>query len=249
MIDKANYYGELCSKMYDLLHPEAPEDELAFYMSYAGDDTKILECMCGSGRFLVPMLKKGYDITGMDASAEMLSRLLIKAPQACVIESTIQEFETDSKYDLIMITSGSVSLITDKELCVDVLANLRTMLTAGGMLVFAVDTVASIEEYICHYEPREKVTTEEGYDLILKTKTWYEEKTQTQMLPSVYLVEKNGQLLHIETMDYRLHLYRFGEMEQMLKEAGFKSVKTFSSFDRTPASSDNDPMFIFECRA
>ena len=29
-----NYYGSLCTEMYEILHKDAPEDELDFYLSY-----------------------------------------------------------------------------------------------------------------------------------------------------------------------------------------------------------------------
>lgn len=32
---KQNYYGSLCTEMYEILHAEAPQDELDFYLSYA----------------------------------------------------------------------------------------------------------------------------------------------------------------------------------------------------------------------
>lgn len=35
MDSRTNYYGSLCSELYDILHPEAPRDELEFYLSYA----------------------------------------------------------------------------------------------------------------------------------------------------------------------------------------------------------------------
>ena len=38
-----NYYGSLCTEMYELLHKKAPEDELNFYLSYAEQGLKILE--------------------------------------------------------------------------------------------------------------------------------------------------------------------------------------------------------------
>ena len=47
---KQNYYGELCTELYEILHEKAPQDELDFYLSYAGKDKKILEPLCGSGR-------------------------------------------------------------------------------------------------------------------------------------------------------------------------------------------------------
>ncbi len=54
-----NYYGSLCTEMYEILHKEAPEDELSFYLSYAEKGMSILEPLCGSGRFLVPFLQRG----------------------------------------------------------------------------------------------------------------------------------------------------------------------------------------------
>lgn len=32
---KQNYYGSLCTEMYEILHAQAPEEELEFYLSYA----------------------------------------------------------------------------------------------------------------------------------------------------------------------------------------------------------------------
>lgn len=40
---------------------------------------RILEPLCGSGRFLVPFLARGFDISGMDLSEEMLAKLRQKA--------------------------------------------------------------------------------------------------------------------------------------------------------------------------
>ena len=77
-----NYYGSLCTEMYEILHKEAPQDELEFYLSYAEKEMKILEPLCGSGRFLIPFLERGYDIKGIDLSTEMLAKLNEKAPNA-----------------------------------------------------------------------------------------------------------------------------------------------------------------------
>ena len=32
---KQNYYGSLCTEMYEILHRQAPKEELDFYVSYA----------------------------------------------------------------------------------------------------------------------------------------------------------------------------------------------------------------------
>ena len=40
---KQNYYGSLCTEMYEILHEQAPQDELDFYLSYAEKGKKILD--------------------------------------------------------------------------------------------------------------------------------------------------------------------------------------------------------------
>ena len=38
-----NYYGSLCTEMYEILHESAPGDELNFYLSYAEKGMSILD--------------------------------------------------------------------------------------------------------------------------------------------------------------------------------------------------------------
>ena len=116
-----NYYGSLCTEMYEILHKKAPQDELDFYLSYAEKGKKILEPLCGSGRFFVPFMERGFDICGIDLSGEMLDRLRQKAPHAAVTQADILEYIPKEPYDYIFICSGSVSLFTDMNLCKKVL--------------------------------------------------------------------------------------------------------------------------------
>lgn len=75
---KKNYYGSLCTELYEILHQTAPKAELNFYLSYAKKGMKILEPMCGSGRFLIPFMEKQLNIYGIDLSKEMLQKLIKK---------------------------------------------------------------------------------------------------------------------------------------------------------------------------
>ena len=99
--NEINRYGNLCVEMYEILHREAPSDELNFYLSYAQAGKKILEPLCGSGRFLVPFAQKGLDIFGVDSSREMLDKLQAKYPAAKFAFSTIENFQTEDKFDYI----------------------------------------------------------------------------------------------------------------------------------------------------
>lgn len=242
-----NYYGSVCTEMYEILHRQAPQDELEFYLSYARPEAKILEPLCGSGRFLVPFAERGFDICGVDLSVEMLDKLKRKYPDARVVSTDITEYRTDEKFDYIFISSGSVSLFTDMELCRRVLRKMREMLAANGRFVFAVDTVADRCADDDDYRVCVSVKTEEGFDLVLKSKNYYDETTQTQYSPGIYELINGTELLQREAMDFQTHLYKYGEMEEYLHEAGFTKIKTYSSFDKTIAVDDRCEMFLFEC--
>ncbi len=56
--------------MYDLDKPVVPTDALSFYMVYAKKSAgPVLEPMCGTGRYLLPLSESGIAIDGFDNSA------------------------------------------------------------------------------------------------------------------------------------------------------------------------------------
>lgn len=242
-----NYYGNLCTEMYEILHDKAPQDELDFYLSYAEKNKKILEIMCGSGRFLVPFLEYGYNIRGVDFSAEMLEKLKLKAPEADVEYADIAEYTTNEQFDYIFISSGSVSLFTDMNLCQKILKKIKGLLAPAGKFVFAVDTIAAKCLDNDDYEMSVSVKMKNGFDLVLKTKNYFDVQQQIQFSPGIYELYDRDKLLKSEHMDFQTHLYKFGEMENYLREAGFTEIKTYSSFEKEIAIDDCCDMFLFEC--
>ena len=242
-----NYYGNLCTEMYEILHDKAPQDELDFYLSYAEKNKKILEIMCGSGRFLVPFLEYGYNIRGVDFSVEMLEKLKLKAPEADVEYADIAEYTTNEQFDYIFISSGSVSLFTDMNLCQKILKKIKGLIAPAGKFVFAVDTIAAKCLDNDDYEMSVSVKMKNGFDLVLKTKNYFDIQQQIQFSPGIYELYDRDKLLKSEHMDFQTHLYKFGEMENYLREAGFTEIKTYSSFEKEIAIDDCCDMFLFEC--
>ncbi|MBX9890234.1 MAG: class I SAM-dependent methyltransferase [Amoebophilaceae bacterium] len=75
-IKSLDTYLGLCTEVYELSKPHAPSDAYLFYRTYAEvAKGAILEPMCGTGRFLLPLLEEGFDVHGFDASPSMLAKL------------------------------------------------------------------------------------------------------------------------------------------------------------------------------
>lgn len=247
MSEPKNSYGRLCTEIYEILHAQAPQEELDFYLSYARPGDAILEALCGSGRFLLPFFERGFDIQGMDASPDMLAKLRKKCPNAPAVCADIAAYTPDRAYDYIFISSGSVSLFTDLALCRRILAQLKSWLAPGGKLVFAVETVADRCPDDADYREAVAVPMQGGRRIVLRTKNHYDPATQTQYSPGFYELYAGDDLLEREFMDFQTHLYRFGEMEAILAGLDFAAVCTYASFDKHPAVDDSSEMFLFEC--
>lgn len=245
--EKKNDYGSLCTQMYELLHPKADGQVLDFYLSYAGQGQKILEPLCGSGRFLIPFLERGYDIIGVDLSQPMLEKLKEKAPDAKAIQADLIQYAPEEQFDYIFIPAGSLGLFTDLGIRKELLQKIRSWLAPGGKFVFSVDTIHAKSPEDAAYQIGTSVKTEEGFDLILKWKNHYDEQSQTQFSPSIYELYDGTTLLKREYMDFQFHLYREGEMEEALKQCGFHAIRTYTSYDKTAALGGGAEMLLYEC--
>src|SRR4051812_297710 len=130
-------YLPLCAEFYDLDKPHWPKDASNFYLQYCKQAKgAILEPMCGTGRFLLPLVQNGFDVHGFDASKFMLDRLRHKASQMDiqpqVWEGYLQDLDHDEKYDLIFIPSGSFGLILDLDSVKASLNRIHSSLTDQG---------------------------------------------------------------------------------------------------------------------
>lgn len=245
--EETNDYGNLCTQMYELLHPAADEQELEFYLSYARPGQKILEPLCGSGRFLIPFMQRGLDITGVDLSRPMLDKLREKAPDARAVLADLTQYAPEERCDYIFIPASSLGLFTELDTCMAVLKKIRSWLAPGGQFVFSVDTVWARSGEDDAFREAARVTDRDGAELVLKWKNHYDEATQTQFSPSVYQRWQEGVLLEQEQMDFQYHLYRCGEMEALLKQCGFGSIQVYGSWQKAPVPREGAEQLLYAC--
>ena len=143
-------YLRLCTEFYDLDKPMLTGgQEYAFFLSYAqAARGPILEPMCGTGRFLIPMLLAGLPIEGFDASEHMLHALRQKYASfnngdAPVSLQFVQDFQSAKRFALIFVPFGSWGLITNLAEARKSLAVMFAHLAKGGTLLLEIETIFS----------------------------------------------------------------------------------------------------------
>ncbi|WP_411170603.1 class I SAM-dependent methyltransferase [Clostridium sp. MB05] len=241
------YYGDLCSLFYDIHKPEAPKDELDFLLSFANENMKILEPMCGSGRFLIPFLKKGFDIDGFDLSKDMIKRCREKLLSNNLSTGIgLCDFTTfnhsKEKYDLIFIASISFSLLTNRRDINNALEMMKNSLKSSGKIVLGVATDINYrnnKSYADEYkfetdDFKERKRVEKGsFEILLKEKSAYNPYQQIMYLPGVYELYINSEYIRSEHEDFYLRLYKPNELDEIVEKCGLKIVNKYTNFNKS----------------
>lgn len=201
-------YQNLCVQYYDIDKPIAHKEALEFYLKYAEKaNGPILEPMSGSGRFLLPMLEKGYDIDGVDASPSMISACKVHGERMGlnpnIYEQFLNELDLPRKYSLVFLPVGSLGLIIEEETLVNTLIKFYEYMIPGGIFVFEVDTLeckpTSFNQVTASVRDRE-----DGVKLVMSAFTQSFDH-QTSVLRSIHRYElfKDGKLLDSELEDFQ----------------------------------------------
>lgn len=246
-------YLKLCTEFYDLelAHDKNSAPTISFYMDYAKKaNGPILEPMCGTGRFLIPMLQAGLDIEGFDASPHMLSALkqkysLISKKAPPVNKLFLEEFASQKKYNLIFVPFGSWGLITNIEDSKKCLQIMFQHLAPNGKFIIEIETIASVPEQ-CEIWKYGSNIRADGSLLTLKTFTTYDTKTQIITYLCTYQSIVKNSIESIETENFQQYLYKFDEMDQLLKNAGFTYIKKYADYSKSPVTTDAHTI-IYEC--
>jgi len=242
-------YLNLCTEVYDLSKPNAPVDAYNFYRDYARQTQgKILEPMCGTGRFLLPLIEEGFDVQGFDASGHMLDALRNKAKQKNLLPGVWQGFIEDlkrpEKYNLIFIPSGSFGLITEQAAVKNALKIFYNHLNDDGIFLFEGETHKSVPTLDVWRGSQWK--RPDGKTILLSICANLEGNICSTIC-KYELVDKNN-IIHTEIEDFVVRLYEPDELISLLQEAGFNSIRTIKAFDKTQGPDKNDESIVYECR-
>ncbi|MCS5712174.1 methyltransferase domain-containing protein [Candidatus Berkiella aquae] len=245
-------YLHLCTQYYDWDKPKVFEDELAFYMQYIlAAKGPILEPMCGTGRFLLPVLEAGFDIHGFDASVYMLEKLQQKCQQRnlqpLVWRQFLHDFKTTTAYDLMLIPGGSFGLIIDP---VQVKLSLQQMyehLLPGGKLVFEIETLKAVPERLGVWEGDAKFNQDDNDSMIILSTCALRPQGQVGSIICRYELVQKGNLVKTEIEHFQLRFYTIEEMNECLKSVGFNQIHHYKKYDKSQAASNQDKFIIYEC--
>jgi SAM-dependent methyltransferase len=115
-----------------------PQEEQAIDRYFTETGARVLDVGCGAGRTTRPLAERGFDVTGIDLSEEMIqaARGLFPGMEFRVADATDLGFGSD-RFDYVLFSHNGIDYIHPEQERKRALSELRRVLKPDGILVFS----------------------------------------------------------------------------------------------------------------
>jgi SAM-dependent methyltransferase len=219
-------YGTLSAEFYDLDKPDPPALALDWYHDrLKGAAGPVLEPMCGSGRFLVPLNLRGLHVDGADPAPAMLEACARRLKAAGLSDvrlypQTLEELSVERRYHGAFIPASSFCLLSRAAGRAG-LARLRDALLPGAPVLIEFELPHGLANWPA---TATRTVTRGGMQIRLESRVDYDLAAQVEVHENRYERKRSGRVVETEHESLRLQCYAPDEMRALLLEAGFDAA-------------------------
>ncbi|MGB7326021.1 MAG: class I SAM-dependent methyltransferase [Rubripirellula sp.] len=224
---------------FDMVFRDETDAEVAFFEQafdkFAdGKVKRLLEPGCGSGRLVVGMAAKGYDVTGLDLSPPMLKYLRDrmkrrKLPGTYVL-GDMTEMDFDEPFDATFCTFNTFRHLLDEAAAEKHLRSVAANLRVGGIYILGFHLIPMDADPEC----TERWRASHGgtnVSVTLRVMDFDRKKRQELLRVSVKAVKRNGKVEKIRS-EFPLRIYTPAQAKKLLaKVSDVLAIEGIYDFD------------------
>ena len=113
-----------------------------FFLQYGVEPgAQVLDLACGTGSISRCLLERGYRVTGVDLSADMLTIAQSKCPDGAFYQASMTAYSAPAQFDACVCLLDSINHLTALSDVEDCFCRVAENLRPGGLFLFDVNTV------------------------------------------------------------------------------------------------------------
>ena len=225
---KSILYTKTFADYYDVMSESRFKDisqELEFFKSIFDSCakipvTRILDVGCGTGRHSIPLIKSGYDVTGLDKSQNMLSMFRGKLEsgnlKAKIVKKDMKNIDfIEGFHAIICMNSAFMYLLTDGDI-LQALKAFHKALKPGGVAIIDImnflNLMGRYKENLVEKYTKDGIAMERAI------------RHSVEDLPAIWnhhefgIVEDDGKVMTYHEL-HRFRMLNYNEMRRFLFEA------------------------------
>lgn len=233
---------------YDALTDNVPYQKFAdhyerLFKRFSAKPKSILDLACGTGTLSKIFAERGYEVTGVDASEDMLSYALEKTHKMpeppMFIAQRMEKLDLYGTYDACICALDSVNYITSRTALQAGFVRLHHFIAPGGLFIFDINTQARFEAH----DGETLTRSGDGFFCVWQTEYSRKSSLCRYIIDIFDGPDENGkyELTHEE---HKERLYSIDALREMLASSGFRVRGIFGGFRLNAPRPDDERIFI-----
>ena len=207
--------------------------------------SSVLDLACGTGAMTVELARRGYDMTGVDLSSEMLAVAERKcsaerfAHKVLLVRQDMSELELYGTVDAAICCLDSLNYLTDTGALSRALSHVHNYLNPDGLFIFDMNAPAKFERV---YGDNSYVLEDEG--LLCAWQNDYNPKSRLcDFYLSIFREEPDGRWGRFDETQ-RERCYSLRTVKKLLSDSGFELLALQGGFDGEAVDADTERWFF-----
>ena len=200
---------------------------------------KCVECACGTGNLTLPLKRRGWQITGMDLSEDMLARAMEKARTAGLtipfVRQDMATLTVPRRVDCVLATCDGVNYLTEPDKAKAFFKAAFAALKPGGALIFDVSTPEKLSGTLGNnvlYSDDERIS-------YIWRNSWNEKTSCVTLTLSIFVRRPDGAYNRLEERQVQ-RAHSKEELRAGLEAAGFSDIRFYGRQRMTSPRAGDD---------
>ena len=202
---------------------------------------KILELACGTGNITIPLSNKGYRLTGVDISEDMLMVAKNKAidsnQNVLFIQQDMVELEFDEKFDCVLAMCDGINYITEEIDLDKVFHNVYEVLEKDGLFIFDISSYYKLKHIL-----GDNTFGENLEDLCYLWENYFNEDERIIEMNLTFFIQE-GSLYRKEEEYHIQRAYEIDEIMNLLNR-NFKEIRVLDGFSLDAPKNNSERVFF-----
>lgn len=241
--------------VYDRLNADidyaawADHIERQFSLYAAKKPESVLDLACGTGTMTVELARRGYDMTGIDLSEDMLAVARQKcdggrfAHPVLLVQQDMSAFELYGTVDAVVCCLDSLNYLTASDELMRTFLHVHNYLNPDGLFLFDMNAPAKFEQV---YGTNAYVLEDEG--ILCAWQNIYNKKSKLcDFYLSIFTEDADGRWVRFDE-EQRERCWSLRTVKKLLADCGFELLALSEDFDGSEVTKETERWY-FTARA